>query len=62
MIAKKIVHRPHYNQMRKPYYGHSSRNKFGRKTPLVNIIENENGYVLEMAIPGVSKEDINLEI
>ena len=62
MIAKRIVHRPHYRQTRSPYSGHSSRSKFGRKTPLVNILENENEYVIEMAIPGINKEDLSIEV
>ena len=62
MIAKRIVHRPHYRQIRSPYSGHFSRSKFGRKTPLVNILENENEYVIEMAIPGINKEDLSIEV
>ena len=30
--------------------------------PLVNIMENDEGYLFEVSIPGVDPEDINLEI
>ncbi len=33
-----------------------------RRRPAVNIAKNENGYTLMLAVPGVSKEDININI
>lgn len=30
--------------------------------PAVNIKENENGFELQMAIPGLHKDDVNIEI
>lgn len=31
-------------------------------TPAVNIIRDENAYTLQMAIPGISKEDVSISI
>lgn len=33
-----------------------------RNTPSVNIMENEDNFVLQMATPGIKKEDIKLEL
>ena len=42
--------------------GVSNINKIGFNTPAVNIRENEDGYVVELAAPGLSKEDFNVEL
>lgn len=34
----------------------------GTSVPAVNVSENENTYMLDMAVPGAKKEDFNLEI
>ena len=31
-------------------------------TPSVNIRQDENGFILDMAVPGLNKEDIKLEV
>jgi len=36
--------------------------KKGYFSPKVDIIENENGFELQAALPGLKKEDINLEL
>jgi len=35
---------------------------FTQRTPPVNVIEADNYFKLEMAVPGLSKKDINLKI
>lgn len=35
---------------------------YSRHTPPVNIIDTETGFELELAIPGVKKEEISIEI
>ena len=32
------------------------------ETPAVNIKETENSYMLEVAVPGMKKEDFNVEV
>ena len=32
------------------------------KTPAVNVLEDENSYSLEVAAPGMKKEDFNVEV
>ena len=36
--------------------------QLGMKIPAVNIKENEHGFVLELAAPGLKKSDFNLEL
>lgn len=33
-----------------------------RTSPAINVIENDKGYVVELAAPGAKKEDFNVEI
>lgn len=34
----------------------------GNTTPAVNIRENENGYFLDFAMPGIDKDDVTIEL
>ena len=34
----------------------------GLKRPQTNIIENENGYTIELAVPGINKNDVEIKI
>lgn len=36
--------------------------KASESSPAVNIIENDNNYKVEIAVPGMSKDDFNIEI
>lgn len=38
------------------------RNEYSSSRPLVNISENENGFGIELAAPGLSKEDFNIDL
>jgi len=35
---------------------------FGKSTPAVNVKENDNEFILEVAAPGMKKEDFKLEL
>lgn len=38
------------------------RKSFSSKTPSVNIAEKDNGYEIELATPGLKKDDFNISI
>ena len=40
----------------------SGRYLNGDAVPAVNVLETENGFELELALPGVKKDEINLEL
>lgn len=42
--------------------GRSVKNSFVHQTPAVNVSETEKEYTLEVAVPGLKKEDISLKI
>ncbi|WP_025742971.1 Hsp20/alpha crystallin family protein [Aquimarina pacifica] len=42
--------------------GTTNVNKIGRYTPAVNVKETENDFVLELAVPGLKKEDVGIEL
>lgn len=42
--------------------GITTENKIGYNTPAVNVIETDNDFRIELAAPGLIKEDFNLEL
>ncbi|GAA3509449.1 Hsp20/alpha crystallin family protein [Aquimarina addita] len=42
--------------------GVATENKIGYNTPAVNVIENDDEFTIELAAPGLTKEDFNLEL
>ena len=42
--------------------GRANSNTVGTSIPAVNIRENEDGFHVEVAAPGMSKEDFNIEL
>ena len=44
------------------FFGNEWITKNHSATPAVNIMENENAYHVEVAVPGLKKEDINVRI
>lgn len=49
------------NEIFKPdWFGGMDNTKFS--LPAVNIIEHDNGFELELSVPGRSKEDFNIEV
>jgi HSP20 family protein len=49
------------NEIFKPDWFGGMEN-FGANLPAVNIKENEKDYELELAVPGMKKEDFNVEV
>lgn len=42
--------------------GVSNLNKIGFNTPAVNVKENDDNFIVELAAPGLNKEDFNVEL
>lgn len=42
--------------------GNNGMNRIGTSVPAVNIAENDDAFTLELAAPGMSKKDFNLEL
>lgn len=42
--------------------GSVNEHKIGFNTPAVNVQENDNEFVIELAAPGLVKEDFNIEL
>ena len=64
MTLMKWTNNPLVNEMmntmyRKPNHQYSGCN-YNR--PAANIIENENDFSIELAVPGMSKEDFNIKL
>lgn len=52
-----------FNEMfRSPFFSGTSDTATGSKLMKTNIREKENGYVLDMELPGFAKEDIQAEL
>lgn len=44
------------------FMGNDWMNRMSQSTPAVNIIENPEDYTVEIAVPGMGKEDFNIEL
>jgi HSP20 family protein len=44
------------------FFGNSFLNTFNNTDGKVNILENDNDYSIEMALPGYEKDNVNIEI
>ena len=44
------------------WFGGSNLSKIGFNTPAVNVVENNNDFIVELAAPGLDKEDFNIEL
>ncbi len=42
--------------------GIANENKFGHNTPAVNVQETDDNFVIELAAPGLVKDDFNIEL
>lgn len=49
-----------FGDLSNDFFGHHQPTKF--KETAVNILEREEDFVVELAVPGIKKEDINIEI
>ena len=41
------------------FFGYGNGDRNGARKPSVNIVEENNAYQIEMAVPGLSKKDID---
>ncbi|MFC4210674.1 Hsp20/alpha crystallin family protein [Pedobacter lithocola] len=54
---------PYYNNVFDSLFSDAvSKNKMVDKSPNVNIYENEDAYVIELAAPGLKKEDFQINL
>lgn len=56
---------PVFEELLKPWNNWVEQSSlFGKTmtTPLVNIIENEDNYILSLAVPGMKKEDLKISL
>lgn len=56
---------PFFNSFLEDFFGHDSREVFDTRTmrtPAVNIKESENGFDVEVAAPGLNKDDFKIEL
>ncbi|MCK8522083.1 Hsp20/alpha crystallin family protein [Aquimarina sp. D1M17] len=44
------------------WFGGTNVSKIGFNTPAVNIKESDNDFTIELAAPGLAKEDFNIEL
>ncbi len=44
------------------FFGNEWMEKVNSSSPALNILENEKGFIVEVAAPGMTKEDFNLKI
>ncbi|NNE27356.1 MAG: Hsp20/alpha crystallin family protein [Saprospiraceae bacterium] len=51
-----------FEELFNPSFFDFSELKSGLKRPQTNIIENENGYTIELAVPGINKEDVEIKV
>jgi HSP20 family protein len=56
---------PAFSDLMNGFFENNSDNFFARRhcnVPATNIVENENSFDLELAIPGMDKEDFKIDI
>jgi len=51
-----------FNLLREFDTAFSNRVEDGVWSPKVNVVENENGYIISAELPGVSKENIDIDL
>ena len=44
------------------FFGNEWMEKVNHSTPALNILESEKGFIVEVAAPGMTKEDFNVKI
>jgi HSP20 family protein len=64
--GRKIATAPVFESMFNEFFNHdfpvSFRNGAMQKSPAVNVVESANGYRLEVAAPGLAKEDFEVKV
>lgn len=59
IVMKMITYNPSY---RRGVHQRPSFTSFQNQTPSINVIRKENGFQIEMAVPGLSREDLTIDI
>lgn len=63
MLVKRTNYRPVFSSVFDDFFGADAwNNKLATQKPAVNIKEDETSYSLEVAIPGVKKEEVNIDL
>ena len=44
------------------FFDNRSLEKMGNMTPAINVMENDKGYLLELAAPGMCKDDFKVHL
>ena len=65
MSIVKFHHRPSINSLFDDFFTNTDKldTNYNKHTiPAVNVKEHETGFVIELAVPGMKKEDLNIEL
>ena len=65
MSIVKFNHRPSINSLFDDFFTNTDKldTNYNKHTvPAVNVKEHEAGFVIELAVPGMKKEDLNIEL
>lgn len=65
MSIVKFNHRPSINSLFDDFFINTDKldTNYNKHTiPAVNVKEHEKGFVIELAVPGMKKEDLNIEL
>tara|TARA_X000000368_G_scaffold87219_1_gene66324 strand:+ start:112 stop:534 length:423 start_codon:yes stop_codon:yes gene_type:complete len=65
MSIVKFNHKPSINSLFDDFFTNTDKldTNYNKHTiPAVNVKEHEKGFVIELAIPGMKKEDLNIEL
>ena len=65
MSIVKLNHRPSINSLFDDFFTNTDKldTNYNKHTiPAVNVKEHETGFVIELAVPGMKKEDLNIEL
>ncbi|HNX06092.1 MAG TPA: Hsp20/alpha crystallin family protein [Bacteroidales bacterium] len=61
----RLNNEPTFSDLMNSFFENDSLNFFNRQhcsVPAANIVENENSYELELAVPGMNKEDFRIDV
>jgi HSP20 family protein len=51
-----------FNELINGSFSQPKRNSFAKNRPNVNVVENNDNFRIEMAVPGLTKKDININV
>ncbi|UKJ06271.1 Hsp20/alpha crystallin family protein [Solitalea lacus] len=53
---------PMFNDFLESMFNNNTMPDTSFKTPAVNVVENADGYAIELAVPGLKKDDFNIDL